>query len=201
MNTDQSVSAVVRNYTFHARLDRQFFGGEVLLAIDLAVHDPAIDKTFLLRVIQRHRLQIMIVLKVRVHVRFPVELRDDEIQVAVFGLGHVLHEQVPRHITPLDHALIHAKYIAAPLRFIGAKAAGRMEDAWADEPTGSWLQAISFRQVEDAIVSFIPILQAFAHLGFGRARFEAEKCVRKIVADIIMLRREIIALRFAFLAD
>src|SRR6266436_6579480 len=148
LNTDQSVSAIVRNYALHTRLDRKFFGREVLFAIDLAVHYPAIDKPFLACVTHRYRLEIMIVLKAWVHIRFPVELRDDEIQVVVFGFRHVLDKQVPGHITALDHALIHPEYVAAPLRFIGAKAAGRMEDAWADEPTGSWLQAISFRQVE-----------------------------------------------------
>ena len=85
----------------------------------------------------------MIVFKVRVHVPFPVELSHDEIQVAVFGFGDIFDEQVPGHISAFDHALIHAEHIAAPLRFIGAKTAGRMENAWADQPASAGLEAIS----------------------------------------------------------
>src|SRR5438046_5530320 len=43
---------------------------------------------------------------------------------------------------------------------------------------------------QNAIVAFVPVFQTAADLGFGCARFEAEEGVRKIVADVVVLRSE-----------
>ena len=69
------------------------------------------------------------------------------------------------------------------------------------EPAGAGLQAIGLGEVEDAVVALVPILDALADLGFGGAGFEAEEGVGEIVADVVVLRREVVGLRFAFLAD
>jgi hypothetical protein len=100
-----------------------------------------------------------------------------------------------------DHALIHAKNVAAPLRLVSAKRAGRVEHAGIDEPAGAGFQAVGFREIEDAVVALVPILKALAHLRLGGAGFKAHEGVREVVADVVVLRREVIALGLAFLAD
>ena len=84
----------------------------------------------------------MVVLEIGIYIRIPIELRDDEVQVAAPGFGHVFDEQVPGHVTALDHALVHAENVAAPLRFIRAETAGRMENARPDQPSAAGLEAI-----------------------------------------------------------
>ena len=56
-------------------------------------------------------------------------------------------------------------------------------------------------EVENAVVAFVPIREALAHLRLGRAGLEAHEGVREIVADVVVLRRKIITLRLAFLPD
>src|SRR5204862_5848436 len=104
------------------------------------------------------------------------------------------------HVTAFDHALVHAEDVAAPLRLVGAERARRVEDARADEPAGAGLEAICLREIEDAVIALVPILEAFADLRPRGAGFEAEKSVGKVIADVVVLRREIIRFRFAFLA-
>jgi hypothetical protein len=137
LHADQAVGAGVLEGDLHARIHGEFFGGEELFAIDLAVDDPAVDETFLSRVGHGHGLQVVVVLEFRVHVLRPVELVHDEVEVLVLAPGHVLHEQAPRHVTALDHALVHAEDVAAPLRLVGAEAARRVQDARVDQPAGS----------------------------------------------------------------
>ena len=67
------------------------------------------------------RLEVVVLLEVRVDVRFPVELLDDEVEVLVLLLGHVLDQQRPRHLAALDERLVHAEHVAAPLRLVGAQ--------------------------------------------------------------------------------
>ena len=81
------------------------------------------------------------------------------------------------------------------------KRAGGVEDAGADQPAGAGLQAVGLGEVEDAVVALVPILEALADLGLGGAGFEAEEGVGEIVAHVVVLRREVVGLGFAFLAD
>src|SRR5437016_12469673 len=74
-----------------------------------------------------------------------------------------------------------------------------MQNAGGDQPAGAGLEAVGLAEIEDAIVSFIPALQAAANIGLGCARLQAEKSVGEVVADRIELRREIIRLRFSLL--
>ena len=87
------------------------------------------------------------------------------------------------------------------MRLVGAERTGRVQDARADEPAGAGLQAIGAGEIEDAVVAFVPIFEAFADLRLGRAGLEAHEGVGEIVADVVVLRREIIGFRLAFLAD
>ena len=129
----------------------------------------------------------MVVLEVRIHVAGPVELIDDEIEVPVLALGHVLHKQTPRNFTAFHEVLVHAEYITAPLRFVGAKAARRVQYAGRDQPAGAGLEAIGLGEIKDAVVALVPILQTLAHLRLGGAGFEAHEGVREIVAHTIVL--------------
>jgi hypothetical protein len=76
-----------------------------------------------------------------------------------------------------------------------------VQDARPDQPAAADLQAIRLRQVEDAVVALVPILQALADLRLGGAGVEAHERVREIVADVVVLRREVIALGLALLLD
>ncbi len=140
-------------------------------------------------------------LKLGIHVGVPVELVHDEVEVLVLALGHVLDEEVPGDVAAFDHALIHAEDVGAPLGFVGAEGAGGVEDAGADEPAGAGLEAVGLGEVEDAVVAFVPVLDALADLGLGGAGFEAEEGVGEVVADVVVLRREVVGLGLAFLAD
>ena len=57
------------------------------------------------------------------------------------------------------------------------------------------------REIEDAVVALVPVLQALADLRLGRAGLEAHERVGEVVADVVVLRREVVALGLAFLAD
>ena len=70
-----------------------------------------------------------------------------------------------------------------------------------NQPAGAGLQAVGPREIEDAVVAPIPVLEAAADLRLGRAGLEAHEGVREIVADVVVLRREIIRLGLALLTD
>ena len=106
----------------------------------------------------------MVVLEIWIDVAIPVELIDDEVEILVLALGHVLHEQTPRHFAALDEALIHSKHVAAPLRFVGAETARRMQHTGRNQPAGAGLEAVRLGEIEDAVVSLVPILEACAPL-------------------------------------
>src|SRR4029434_508224 len=61
--------------------------------------------------------------------------------------------------------------------------------------------AVRLREIQDSIVTFIPVFQGPPNLGPGGPWFQAKKSVREVVADIIVLRREIVRLWFSLLAD
>ncbi len=76
-------------------------------------------------------------------------------------LGHILDEQVPG-TRAFHHRLVHAEDVGAPLRLIGDERARGMQDARGDQPTGAGLEAISFREVQDAVVPLVPAFEAAA---------------------------------------
>ena len=64
---------------FRAGFDGQFLGGEKLFAMNFAVNDPAIHKTFLASVGDRNGFQVMVVLEIGIDVGVPIELLHDEV--------------------------------------------------------------------------------------------------------------------------
>ena len=89
----------------------------------------------------------MVILEVRIHVAGPVELVDNEIQILVLALGHVLHKHAPRHFTAFHEVLVHAEYITAPLRFVGAETARRVQHTGGNQPAGAGLEAIRLGEI------------------------------------------------------
>ena len=83
--------------------------------------------------------EVVVVLEIWVEVLFPIELVDDEVDVLVLVLGHVLHEEGPGDFAAFDEVLIHPEDVGSPLGLIGAERAGGMEDAGIDEPAGAGL--------------------------------------------------------------
>ena len=87
------------------------------------------------------------------------------------------------------------------LRLVGDKRAGRVQDAGRHQPAGARLEAVRLGEVQDAVVALVPVGEALADVGLGRARLEAEERVGEVVADRVELRREVVRLRLALLAD
>ena len=199
LHADAAPSALVSDRALAAGIDGEFLGREELLLFDAAINDPAINVAFAAGVGHGDRLEVMVILEIRIDVAGPVELIDNEIEILVLALGHVLHEQTPRHLAAFDKALVHAKHITAPLRFVGAETTRRVQHAGRNQPAGAGLEAVGFGEIEDTIVALVPILEALAHLCLGGAGLEAHESVREVVANVVVLRREIVALRFAFL--
>ena len=75
-----------------------------------------------------------------------------------------------------------------------------MQHAGGNHPARAGLQAIGLRQVEDAVVALVPVLQAAADVGLGRARLQAHERVVEMVLGGVELRREVVALGLALLA-
>src|ERR1039458_6833395 len=174
LDADEAVGAFVFDGALGAGLDGQLLGREELLAVDLAIDDPAVHEAVFAGVGDGDGFEVVVVLEAGVDVRIPVELVHDEVEVLVLVLRHVLDEQVPGDIAAFDHALINAEELRGPLGFVGAEGAGGVEDAGADKPAGAGLEAVGFGEVEDAVVTLVPVGHAFAHLGLGGAGFEPE---------------------------
>ena len=136
-----------------------------------------------------------------VDVFLPVELPDDEVEIVVLLFRHVLDEQAPRHRPSLDERLKHCEHVAAPLWLIGEQRARSVQDARRDQPACATLEPVGLGEVDDTVVATVPVLQALPHVLLRGARLQPHERVGKVVVAVVVLRREVIALRFAFLAD
>ena len=143
----------------------------------------------------------MVILEVGIDILFPVELVDDEIDVLVLVLGHVLDEESPRNFTAFDEVLVHPEDVGAPLRFVGAKRARGVQDAGIDEPAGAGLQLVGLGKLADLVVALVPVRDAVVDLLASGAGLEAHEGVGEVVADVVVLWREVVGLGFAFLTD
>ena len=76
-----------------------------------------------------------------------------------------------------------------------------MENAGRNQPAASRLESVGFAEIENTVVAFIPALQTAVDIGLGCARLQAEKCIREVIANRIELRREVVRLRLALLAN
>ena len=200
LDRDPTASPGIFQDALGAGFERQLLGAKQLFAIDQAVDNPLVGVAIAAGLLVDDRFQVVVVLEMRVDVLFPVEHLDDEIEILVLVGRHVFHQQRPGHIPAFHDRLEHAEHVAAPLRLVGAKRTGSVEHARRDQPTGSPLQAIGAGQIENAVVALIPVLQAAADVVLRGARFEPHERVTEIIVDVIVLGREIIAFRLAFLA-
>ncbi len=201
LHGDDAGCARILHRDLRPGLDRELPRGEELLAVDPAVDDPAVHEAFAPRVGEGKRLQVAGVLEVGVGVEVPIEEVDDVVEVLVLPLGHVLHQEAPGHAAALDHGLEHGEDVAAPLRLVGQDRARGMEHPGRDQPARSRPQTVGLAEVEHAVVAAVPILQAAAHLGLRGARLQAVVGVGEVVARVVELRREVVALGLALLAD
>ena len=200
MNADEAVCAVVLDGALHAGFHGQLFGGEQLFALDASVHNPLIKVSRLTCVGDWHGLEVVIVFERGVEISLPVELIDDEVDVLVALLWHVLDQEFPWNGATFDEVLVHPENVTSPLWFVGAKRAGGVEHAGGNEPPGARLQTVGAGQVEDSVVTFVPVFDAAAYLFTRCAGFESHEGVREVVPDVVVLRREIVGFRFTFLS-
>ncbi len=114
---------------------------------------------------------------------------------------HVLDEQRPGHFPPLDQGLVHSENVRSPLGLIGAERTRRVEDAGRKQPARPRLEPVGRRQVKDAVVSRIPVLEGAPDILFGRPRGQPEEGVGEVVSHIVVLGREVVGLGLAFLPD
>ena len=201
LHCDPAAGASVLHRDLRARLEREFLGAEELPAIDMAVDDPAVGGTGSASLFIDERSKKIALLVVGVDVLLPVELTDDEVEIVVLLLRHVLDEQAPRHRSSLDERLEHCEHVAAPLWLVGEKRARRVEDARRDQPAGATLEPVGLGEVDDTVVATVPVLQALPHVLFRGARLQAHERVGKVVIAVVILRRKVIAFWFSFLAD
>src|SRR5262245_2316972 len=110
-----------------------------------------------------------------IDVALPVELIDEVIQILVLLLGYILDQKLPRYRPALDHGLVHAEDVGAPLGFVGHQRTGGVQNARWNQPASAGLQAVSLGEIENAVVALGPTLQAAADVILGRSRFQAEK--------------------------
>src|ERR1035438_728457 len=96
LDADEAVGAVVSDGALDAWLDGQLLGGEELLAVDLAIDDPAVHEAVFVSVGDGDGLEVVVVLEAGVNVGIPVKLIDDEVEVLVLALGNVFDEEVDR---------------------------------------------------------------------------------------------------------
>src|SRR5439155_9587160 len=120
LHANEAIRTIISNRAFHSGVDREFLGAEELLAFNFAINNPAIHVTFLLRIGDRNRLEIMVVLELCVDIPIPIQLLHNPIEVPVFAFRHIFDEQRPGNFATFNKRLIHAKDIAAPLRLIRA---------------------------------------------------------------------------------
>lgn len=140
LGDDGGVSTVVLDCGGGAGFDGEFLGGEVLEVVDFSVDDPFVIEA--LALFGGDGFEVVVVLEIRVEVLFPIELVDDEIDLLVLLLRHVLDEEGPRDFAAFDQILIHAEDVGAPLRFVSAEGTGGVKDTGIDEPAGAGLELV-----------------------------------------------------------
>ena len=116
-------------------------------------------------------------------------------------LRHVLRQQTPIDDAPFHLGLKHREDVAVDLRFVGDERTGRVQDSRIDLPSGAGLQSERPGEEKNAVIACRPLLQASPHVASGRARLESHERVRKVVFELVVLRRKIVRLGFTTSAD
>src|SRR5271165_1243488 len=200
LRQDQSVRGAVGDGDRAAGKDSQLFGGVVAGAIG--------DPQFLIaaglqlgEVMYWFREDPIVCSKLPVHIRLPIKQANQEVEIVGVLLRNILHEQFPADGPPFYQRLEHGEHVAVDLRLIGNERARRVQNARVDLPPRSRLEAVSLRQIQDAVVAFVPAFQASANFIFGRSRLQAHERVREVVVLLVVLRREVVRFRLALLPD
>ena len=76
-----------------------------------------------------------------------------------------------------------------------------MQHARRDQPAGAPLQTVGLGEVDDPVVAAVPVLEAAADVVLRGARLQPHEGVGEVVVAVVVLRRKVVALRLAFLAD
>src|SRR5882672_7174054 len=76
-----------------------------------------------------------------------------------------------------------------------------MQDAGVDLPARAWMQLVGLGVIQDAVVAFVPTLQAVPDIVLAGPWLETHESIRKIVVLEIILRREIVRFGLAALAN
>src|SRR5688572_15175005 len=113
---------------------------------------------------------------------------------------YVLYQQIPRHGAALHHRLVHGEDVRVYLRFVSHQRSRRVQNARVNLPPRSRLQPVRFRVIEDAVVPFIPALQAPLDIIPRCARLQSHERVWEIVALEIVLGWEVVGLRLSLLS-
>ena len=199
LHHDQTVGSAIPDGARLAGFHGELLGSEELFAVNLPVDDPFVVVAVPLP--GGDGFKVVVVLEAWIEVLLPVELVDDEVDVFMFVLRHVLDEEGPGNFPALHQILVHAENVGAPLRFVGAEGTRRVQDTGVDEPAGSGLQLVGLGEFEDPVVALVPVGDAVVDLLPGGAGFESHEGVGEVVAHVVVLGREVVALGFALLAD
>ena len=201
LRDDQAVSAGVLDRGGAAGEDGQLTSAEKLHAVHGPVDNPLVHEALPFAAGADDGFEVVVVLERGIDVLRPVKLFDEVVKVLVLVFGNVLHEQFPGDATAFDHRLVHAEDVRTPLRLVGNERAGGVQHARGDQPAGAGLEAVRLGEVKDAVVPFIPALQALAEVFLRGARFQTHEGIRKVVAGPVELGREIIALGLPLAAE
>ena len=197
LHADAAIRALVAHRHRAPRQHRQLLGAEVLAA----VADPAFGIAVRLGrvgVAGRTWLGKVRLFEIRVEIAFPVEHRDQIVEVVVVLRRHVLH-----HLRPVDHQIVgdqrlpHRGGVAGPLRLVGTQRTRRVQNARRHVPAGAKRQPVGLRQLQNVVIAFVPAGHAGLHLFRRRARLQPEEGVRERPQAGVVLRRVKIGLRLA----
>ena len=101
----------------------------------------------------------------------------------------------------VDEGLEHREDVAVHLRLVGDERAGRMKDARIDLPPRARLEPEGAREIQNAVITLVPVCETPPHVVFGGARLESHEGVGKVIVDLVVLRRKVIRFGLALLPD
>ena len=76
-----------------------------------------------------------------------------------------------------------------------------MQNAGRNEPARAELEPVCRGQTENSVVALLPVFEALPDVCLGRARNETHKRIRKVIVDVVELRRKVITFGLRFLVD
>ena len=148
-----------------------------------------------------HRVPLVALGELGIHVGVPIEHADQIVEI-VMELGqHVLGQQAPIDDAALDFRLEHREHIAVDLGLIGHQRTGSVQDAGIDLPSAAGFETVSAGVEKNSVVSAVPVLKAAVDIFFCGSGLEAHVGVGKVIAELVVLRREVVGFGLALLSD